>query len=85
MAEEIAGVVASQPRDHWAEVFDGTDACVSPVLDMGEAKDHPHNVSRGTFFGDPVQPAPGPRFSRTPGEPGGVEDLSLDDALARWG
>ncbi|GAB3141390.1 alpha-methylacyl-CoA racemase [Amycolatopsis stemonae] len=57
----------SAPRDHWAKVFDGTDACVTPVLTFEEAREHPHLVARGTLTvvdGVP-QAAPAPRFSRT--------------------
>lgn len=52
----------------WAEVFDGTDACVAPIVPLGEADAHPHLAARGTFVehGGVVQPAPAPRFSRTP-------------------
>jgi alpha-methylacyl-CoA racemase len=48
-------------------VFDGTDACVDPVLDMAEALQHPHHAARGTFpeIEGTRQPAPAPRFSRT--------------------
>lgn len=62
------GVFSSRTRDEWAEVFSGTDACVAPVLSMGEAPDHPHNKARATFveIDGVVQPAPAPRFSRTP-------------------
>jgi alpha-methylacyl-CoA racemase len=59
-------------------VFDGTDACVAPVLSMEEAPKHPHNVARKTFetaFGA-VQPGPAPRFSRTAGA------INGDPALA---
>ena len=85
LAEEIARVVASHPRDHWAAVFDGTDACVAPVLSMAEAPDHPHNGARGTFLDDPVQPAPAPRFSASPAA---VRPDARGDAaavIARWG
>ena len=61
-------VFAKRTRDEWAEIFDGSDACVAPVLRMDEAPDHPHNVARGVFGqvdGVP-QPMPAPRFSRTP-------------------
>jgi len=56
-------------RDEWCEVFDGSDACFAPVLTFSEARDHPHNIARKTFTrsGKVDQPAPGPRFSRTPG------------------
>lgn len=59
---------AAGTRDHWAEVFAGSDACVAPVLTMAEAPHHPHNRSRRTFVevDGVVQPAPAPRFSETP-------------------
>lgn len=66
----LAAIFATRTRDEWVEVFDGSDACVAPVLSLTEAPLHPHNVARGTFVavdGRP-QPAPAPRFSRTPGE-----------------
>ncbi len=58
---------ARRTRDEWAAIFEGKDACVAPVLDMGEAPLHPHNVARETFVlrDGALQPAPAPRFSRT--------------------
>ncbi|WP_457207491.1 CaiB/BaiF CoA transferase family protein, partial [Nocardioides sp. P5_C9_2] len=52
----------------WSEVFDGTEACVAPVVRHGEAPRHPHLAARGTFVEQDgiTQPAPAPRFSRTP-------------------
>jgi alpha-methylacyl-CoA racemase len=68
MKERFAAIFATRTRDEWAARFDGTDACVSPVLSPLEAARHPHNVARGTFVGDEVvQPGPAPRFSATPG------------------
>jgi alpha-methylacyl-CoA racemase len=63
-------IFLSKSLAEWREVFDGSDACVTPVLTMAEAVEHPHNRARGTFVevDDVVQPAPAPRFSRTPGE-----------------
>ncbi len=69
LKELFADVFRTRTREQWTAVFDGTDACVTPVLSFGEAREHPHNVARGTFveaFGV-VQPAPAPRLSRTPG------------------
>ena len=68
LREEIAAVFRSRPRDDWAKVFEGTDACVAPVLSLLEARDHPQLASRQTFVevGGIHQPAPAPRFSRTP-------------------
>jgi len=65
--EEIATVIASRTRDQWAAHFAGTDACVAPVLDLGEAPVHPHNIARRSFVDlDGVfQPAPAPRYSET--------------------
>jgi len=74
-------------RDEWADHFEGTDACVAPVLSMEEAPNHPHNRSRGTFVevADVTQPAPAPRFSTTPAAisggpsvPGADTDSILD-------
>jgi alpha-methylacyl-CoA racemase len=61
-------VFKQRTQAEWAAVFEGTDACVAPVLTLGEAASHPHNLARGTFtqVGDVVQPAPAPRFERTP-------------------
>ncbi len=61
---------ARRTRDEWGAILEGTDACVAPILDMDEAPRHPHNVARETFLaGDGApQPAPAPRFSRTPPE-----------------
>ena len=87
---EFAEAFRRHPRDHWAEVFEGTDACVAPVLDLEEAARHPHNVARGTFLADgaAVQPAPSPRFSRTPAPPPGPAPRRGEGgpaALAEWG
>jgi alpha-methylacyl-CoA racemase len=88
MADCIAGVFATRPRDDWAAAFQDTDACVSPVLSMAEAPSHPHNMARGGFGGTPVQPMPGPRFSNHAGDLG--EQVTAPDAararvLADWG
>jgi alpha-methylacyl-CoA racemase len=65
--EEIAAVLKTRTRDAWARHFAGTDACVSPVLDLGEAPVHPHNIARRSFIDlDGVfQPAPAPHYSHS--------------------
>lgn len=64
----FADLIATKTRDEWDDLFRDTDACVAGVLSMTEAAEHPHLVARGTFLPDePLQPAPAPRFSRTPG------------------
>lgn len=64
----LAAAFVTKTRDEWAAIFEGSDACVAPILSMGEAPHHPHNAARGTFVerDGAVQPAPAPRFSRTP-------------------
>ncbi|WP_175609296.1 CaiB/BaiF CoA transferase family protein [Streptacidiphilus griseoplanus] len=64
----IAERFATRTRAEWTEVFEGTDACVSPVLSLREAAAHPHLRARGTYTeaGGRPQPAPAPRFSATP-------------------
>jgi alpha-methylacyl-CoA racemase len=66
--EIIASAVRTRTRDEWAELASGTDACLSPVLSPWEAADHPHNRARTTFVdvGGTPQPAPAPKFDRTP-------------------
>ncbi|MET9390047.1 CaiB/BaiF CoA-transferase family protein [Streptomyces sp. NPDC006624] len=68
LREEIAARFKSRTRDEWTAVFDGSDACVAPVLSLREAPHHPHLAARGTFtdHGGITQPAPAPRFSATP-------------------
>ena len=76
---------ATRDRDDWAARFEGTDACVTPVLSLGEAPAHPHNAARGTFVDQGViQPAPAPRFDGQATPEVQPPALSLDDALSRW-
>ncbi|URD61724.1 CoA transferase [Sphingomonas sp. KRR8] len=67
---EIAAAFAGRPRSAWLECFEGTDACVAPVLGLGDAPGHPHNRARETFVevGGVIQPAPAPRYSATPND-----------------
>jgi alpha-methylacyl-CoA racemase len=67
--EQIALVFRTKSLLEWCAILEGTDTCFSPVLTMAEAPSHPHNVARGMFVtvDGVVQPAPAPRFSRTPG------------------
>ena len=64
---EFAAVFKTRTRDVWARVFEGSDACVAPVLDFAEAPLHPANQARGVFYksADVWQAQPAPRFSRT--------------------
>ena len=66
--QRIAQVIKTRTRAEWAEHMAGRDACFAPVLAPGEAPTHPHNRERRSFVevGGDLQPAPAPRFSRTP-------------------
>ena len=91
LRELFATTIRSRTLAEWTEVFDGTDACVAPVLPLSEAVHHPHVKARGVYVdrGGGPEPAPAPRFSRTPatlGQPpparAGAETV---EALAAWG
>ncbi|MFM7060952.1 MAG: CaiB/BaiF CoA transferase family protein [Actinomycetes bacterium] len=88
--ERLTALFLTRTRDEWNEILEHSDACYAPVLTMREAAEHPHMVARGTFveeFGV-RQPAPAPRFSRTPGAIQGAPawpGQHTDAALADWG
>jgi alpha-methylacyl-CoA racemase len=67
LRDRLAEVIRQKTQQEWCELLEGTDACVSPVLDILEAPRHPHNQARGTYveIGGLQQPSPAPRFSRT--------------------
>ncbi|WTY39211.1 CoA transferase [Nocardia salmonicida] len=68
LRQRISGCFKERTRDEWAEIFADSDACVTPVLSPWEAHNHPHNLARDAFIEvDGLrQPAPAPRFGRTP-------------------
>jgi alpha-methylacyl-CoA racemase len=90
LRERLAEVIARKSRDEWCAIMDGTDVCFAPVLDLDEAPRHPHNQARATFveMDGVMQPAPAPRFSRTPGAiagpPPGI-GAHTRSALESWG
>jgi alpha-methylacyl-CoA racemase len=90
LKEQFAALFATRTRADWCTLLEGTDACFAPVLDMDEAPRHAHNAARATFVDvDGVtQPAPAPRFSRTPGQAGPAAAAPGRDGaaiLADWG
>ncbi|MGW3646918.1 CaiB/BaiF CoA transferase family protein [Streptomyces sp. NPDC000878] len=88
LREAVTARFKSRTRDEWTAVFEGSDACVAPVLSLREAPHHPHLAARGTFtdHGGITQPAPAPRFSVThtsihsgPAQPGAdTADVARD-------
>jgi alpha-methylacyl-CoA racemase len=89
-AQALASVFKRKTRDEWAALLEGTDACVAPVLALDEAPAHPHMHAREVYceLGGVVQPAPAPRFSRTPGAVRNAAPSPDDggrETLTRWG
>ena len=83
----FAKAFRSRTRDEWTALFDGTDACVSPVLAPGEAPGSPHARARGAFVevGGVPQPAPAPRFGRTPAAVPAPPSSGDPAVLGEWG
>jgi len=86
---ELEAIFVKKTRNEWMAIFDGTDACVAPVVNLVEGPSHPHLAQRGTFVNHNgyVQPAPAPRFSRTVAKIGASPDAPLVDVssvLATW-
>jgi alpha-methylacyl-CoA racemase len=84
---EFAAIFAAKPRDEWASLLEGSDACAVPVLDFAEAARHPHNRARSTFIedGGGLQPSPAPRFSRSTPSLSSHSQSDGEDALKDWG
>ncbi|MBV8774279.1 MAG: CoA transferase [Deltaproteobacteria bacterium] len=90
MKERLRTLFLTKTRDEWCKIMEGTDICFAPVLSMDEAPHHPHNQLRGTFVVQDgvTQPAPAPRFSRTPSAiqgPPAVPGEHTEQALSDWG
>lgn len=90
LKERLAGIFRTRTRDEWCRIMEGTDACFAPVLTLAEAPAHPHNHARSTFveLDGVTQPAPAPRYNRTPGSisrPPSRPGQHTEEALADWG
>src|SRR5579863_1334922 len=90
MKERLKALFRTKTRDEWCRIMEGSDVCFAPVLSMAEAPYHPHNQHRGTFVerDGVVQPAPAPRFSRTPSaiqRPPARTGEHTQEALRDWG
>jgi alpha-methylacyl-CoA racemase len=89
LRDRLAAVFRTRTRDDWCQLLEGTDACVAPVLSLLEAPAHPHHQARHTFIevAGVTQPAPAPRFSRTPcahPDPATLDE-DPDQTLTAWG
>jgi len=90
LSERLAELFRTKTRQEWCDILEGTDVCFAPVLNFDEAPQHPHNQARGTFVevAGVLQPAPAPRFSRTPGQiqrPPAAAGQHTDEGLLAWG
>ena len=88
--EKFTALFLTKTRNEWCDVLEMTDVCFAPVLTMTEAAEHPHLKARNTIVEDHgvMQPAPAPRFSRTPGSiqrPPAWPGQHTDELLAEWG
>lgn len=77
--EKISEIFATKTQTEWNQVFEGTDACVTPVLDFESAPKHDHNRTRNAFFSDGT-PKPSPILSRTPAV---VDDNGSDEVITK--
>jgi alpha-methylacyl-CoA racemase len=89
LRQQLAAAFRERRRDEWAELFAGTDACVTPVLSFAEAAHDAQIAARGSIItvGRVEQAAPAPRFCRTPAEtpqPPTAETFDVEDILMRW-
>ena len=88
--QHIAARIRTQSRDHWCAVYEGTESCFAPVLNLKEAPEHPHLKARGTYveIEGVTQPAPAPRFSRSvPDTPQAFRPWKTEEAteiLSPW-
>lgn len=84
----IADAIRSRTRAEWDEIFAGSDACATPILALGEAPGNPHLRARSSFVsvGGRLQPAPAPRFGRTPtATPRAERDIDVRETLRAFG
>lgn len=86
LKQRLGAVFKSKTREEWCKIMEGTDICFAPVLTMTEASRHEHMVSREVFLTrhGVLQPAPAPRFSRTPSMVRDPEELPLAAVMGSW-
>jgi alpha-methylacyl-CoA racemase len=86
LKQKLADVFKTKTREEWCKIMEGTDVCFAPVLTMNEAPNHPHMAARGTFVSrhGVTQPAPAPRFSRTPSAIRDSATTDIESLLREW-
>jgi alpha-methylacyl-CoA racemase len=86
LKQRLAEIFKSKTRDEWCGIMEGTDICFAPVLSLPEAPLHPHMAARSTFVErhGTIQPAPAPRFSRTPSVIRETAESDIVDVINAW-
>jgi alpha-methylacyl-CoA racemase len=86
LREKLTEVFKTKSRDEWCKIMEGTDICFAPILTMKEAPNHPHMAAREVFVTrhGVTQPAPAPRFSRTPSAIREPEKTDIADVTSEW-
>jgi len=82
----LTDVFKTKTRDDWCRIMEGTDICFAPILTMAEAPKHPHMAAREVFVTrhGVTQPAPAPRFSRTPSAIREAETADIGEIMNAW-
>ena len=86
LKEKLTKVFKRKSREDWCKIMEGTDICFAPILTMAEAPKHPHMAARSVFVErhGVTQPAPAPRFSRTPSEIRDAEKAEIAELTRAW-
>jgi alpha-methylacyl-CoA racemase len=86
LKRKLIDVFKTKTREEWCKLMEGTDVCFAPVLTMAEAPDHPHMAARKIFVNrhGVTQPAPAPRFSRTPSAIREPEKADIASLASEW-
>jgi alpha-methylacyl-CoA racemase len=86
LKEKLTEVFKGKTRDDWCKIMEGTDICFAPILTMAEAPNHPHNAAREIFVTrhGVTQPAPAPRFSRTPSAIRDAAKADIAELTSEW-
>ena len=86
LKQKLVEVFKSKTRDEWCKIMEGTDVCFAPILTMAEAPKHPHMAARKIFVTrhGVTQPAPAPRFSRTPSAIREAAKADIAELTSEW-
>jgi alpha-methylacyl-CoA racemase len=86
LKQKLVEIFKTRTRDEWCGIMEGTDVCFAPVLTLAEAPLHPHMAARRTFVErhGVTQPAPAPRFSRTPSVIRETAKADIVDLISAW-